>query len=54
MARRRARGESRDFGGALKELMRFSKRYIPAIVIALILGVGGAICQIIGPDYLAI
>ena len=41
-----------DFGGALKELMRFSKRYIPAIVIALILGVGGAICQIIGPDYL--
>lgn len=41
-----------DLGGALKELMRFSRKYIPAIIIALILGVGGAICQIIGPDYL--
>lgn len=41
-----------DFGGALKELMRFSRRYIPAIIVALILGIAGTICQIIGPDYL--
>lgn len=41
-----------DLGGALKDLMRFSRRYIPAIVIALVLGVAGTVCQIIGPDYL--
>ncbi|MDE5640484.1 MAG: ABC transporter ATP-binding protein/permease, partial [Bifidobacterium castoris] len=41
-----------DLGGALKDLMRFSRKYIPAIVVALILGVGGTVCQIIGPDYL--
>lgn len=41
-----------DLGGALKDLMRFSRKYIPAIVVALTLGVGGTVCQIIGPDYL--
>lgn len=41
-----------DLGGALKDLMRFSRKYIPAIVIALILGIAGTVCQIIGPDYL--
>ena len=39
-------------GGALKDLMRFSRRYIPAIIVALVLGVVGTVCQIIGPDYL--
>ncbi|MEE0654427.1 MAG: ABC transporter ATP-binding protein [Bifidobacterium criceti] len=41
-----------DLGGALKDLMHFSRRYIPVIIVALILGVGGTVCQIIGPDYL--
>lgn len=41
-----------DLGGALKDLMRFSRRYIPAIIVALVLGVVGTVCQIIGPDYL--
>ncbi|EFA23208.1 ABC transporter, ATP-binding protein [Bifidobacterium gallicum DSM 20093 = LMG 11596] len=52
----RGRGAAMDkpanFGSAMRQLMTFSKRYIPAIIIALILGVGGTICQIIGPDYL--
>ena len=41
-----------DLGGVLKDLMRFSRRYIPAIIVALVLGVVGTVCQIIGPDYL--
>lgn len=50
--RGRAVEKPADFAGSMKQLIRFSKRYIPAIVIALILGVGSTICQIIGPDYL--
>ena len=45
-------GKADDLGGALKDLMRFSRRYIPAIIVALVLGVVGTVCQIIGPDYL--
>ena len=41
-----------DFGGSISKLIRFAKRYIPAVVIALILGMAGTICQIIGPDKL--
>ena len=41
-----------DFGGAMKKLMRFCRRYIPVIVISLILGAAGTVCQIIGPDKL--
>ncbi len=41
-----------DLGGALKDLMRFRRRYIPAIILALVLGVVGTVCQIIGPEYL--
>ncbi|MEE1295960.1 MAG: ABC transporter ATP-binding protein [Bifidobacterium sp.] len=41
-----------DFGASMKKLAGFSKKYVPAIVIALILGIGGTVCQIIGPDYL--
>ena len=41
-----------DFGGVMKKLMRFCKRYIPVIIIALILGAAGTVCQIVGPDKL--
>ncbi|KFI62015.1 ABC transporter ATP-binding protein [Bifidobacterium cuniculi] len=50
--RGRAVEKPADFAGSMKQLIRFSKRYIPAIVIALILGIGSTVCQIIGPDYL--
>ena len=41
-----------NFGGAMKKLVRFCRRYIPVIVVSLILGAAGTICQIIGPDKL--
>ncbi|HCA74358.1 MAG TPA: ABC transporter, partial [Bifidobacterium sp.] len=41
-----------DFGGVMKKLMRFCRRYIPVIIIALVLGAAGTVCQIVGPDKL--
>ena len=41
-----------NFGGAMKKLVRFCRRYIPVIVVSLILGASGTVCQIIGPDKL--
>ena len=41
-----------NFGGAMKKLVRFCRRYIPVIVVSLILGAAGTVCQIIGPDKL--
>ncbi|RBP99884.1 ABC transporter ATP-binding protein [Bifidobacterium xylocopae] len=41
-----------SFGQAMKQLGRFSKRYIPAVIVAFIFGAVGAACQIIGPDWL--
>lgn len=41
-----------NFGGVMKRLLVFCKRYIPVLIFALILGVIGTICQIIGPDKL--
>ena len=41
-----------NFGGAMKKLVRFCRRYILVIVVSLILGAAGTICQIIGPDKL--
>ena len=55
MGHGRGRGpveKPQDFGGVMKKLMRFCKRYIPVIIIALILGAAGTVCQIIGPDKL--
>ncbi|KFI69032.1 ABC transporter ATP-binding protein [Bifidobacterium merycicum] len=41
-----------NFGGAMKKLVRFCRRYIPVIVVSLILGAAGTVCQIVGPDKL--
>lgn len=49
---RRAIEKPADFGSAMKQLIHFSRRYIPAVIIALIIGMAGTICQIIGPDFL--
>lgn len=45
--------KARDSGKALKELMAYIKPYIPAIVIALILGGVGALFSVIGPDKIS-
>ncbi|MBT1181364.1 ABC transporter ATP-binding protein [Bifidobacterium sp. CP2] len=41
-----------NFGEVMGKLVRFCRRYIPVIVIALVLGAAGTIFQIIGPDQL--
>lgn len=37
---------------ALGKLIVYSKRYLPFIILALILAIGGAVCTIIGPDII--
>lgn len=41
-----------DFSGVMKKLMHFCRHYIPAIIVALVLGAIGTVCQIVGPDKL--
>lgn len=41
-----------DFGAVLGKLVRFCRRYIPVIAVALVLGAIGTVFQIIGPDKL--
>ena len=41
-----------NFGATMGKLVHFCRRYIPVIIIALILGAAGTIFQIIGPDRL--
>ena len=41
-----------DFGAVMGRLVRYCRRYIPVIVIALVLGALGTVFQIIGPDRL--
>ena len=51
----RSRGpveKPKDFGGVMKKLVKFCSRYIPVMILALVLGAAGTVCQIIGPDKL--
>ena len=41
-----------DFGGVMKKLVHFCRHYVPAIIVALVLGAIGTVCQIVGPDKL--
>ncbi|NEG71621.1 ABC transporter ATP-binding protein [Bifidobacterium ramosum] len=41
-----------DFGKTMGKLIHYCRKYIPVIIIALILGAAGTIFQIIGPDKL--
>ena len=41
-----------DFGGVMKKLVHFCRHCIPAIIVALVLGAIGTVCQIVGPDKL--
>lgn len=41
-----------DFGGVMKKLVHFCRHYVPAIIVALVLGAIGTVCQIVCPDKL--
>jgi ATP-binding cassette subfamily B multidrug efflux pump len=42
----------KDFKGTWKKLIKYCKKYIPVVIIALIFAAAGTILQIIGPDKL--
>ena len=50
MGGRRAVEEPHDFGKVMGKLVNYCRNYLPVIIIALILGAAGTVCQIIGPD----
>ncbi len=40
-------------GKSLAKLLRYVKRFLPAIILALLCAGGGAVTQVIGPDYIS-
>ena len=44
--------EPHDFGKVMGKLVNYCRNYLPVIIIALILGAAGTVCQIVGPDKL--
>ena len=42
----------KNFKKSIKKLFGFAKKYLPAIIIAVVLSAGASICSIIGPDKL--
>lgn len=44
---------SKSAGKPLKELLRYCRRYLPAILVSLALGGAGAVFSVIGPDKIA-
>lgn len=44
----------KDFKATMKKLLAYCKKYITAIMIALVAAAGGTILQIIGPDRLKV
>lgn len=50
--RQRAPEQSKDFLGAWKKLLRYCKKFAPAIVTALVCSIGGTALTLIGPDKL--
>lgn len=52
--KRNQKGEkARDFGGTWIKLLRYSKPYLPAVVLALLLACVGAILNLVGPEKLS-
>ncbi|MCL2675359.1 MAG: ABC transporter transmembrane domain-containing protein, partial [Firmicutes bacterium] len=45
--------KAKDFKGTWVKLIKYSKRFMPFIILALVFAAGGAILQIIGPEYLS-
>jgi len=50
----RGAGEkAKSFKGTWAKLIRYCKAFMPVIIIALVMAAGGAVLQIIGPEYLS-
>ena len=47
MGGRRAVEEPHDFGKVMGKLVNYCRNYLPVIIIALILGAAGTVCQIV-------
>ena len=52
MGRRGVGEKSKDFVGTWKKLILYCKKYLPVVVVALVLAMAGSICSLIGPDKL--
>ena len=52
MGGRRAVEKPHDFGKVMGKLVNYCRNYLPVIIVALILGAIGTVCQIVGPDKL--
>ena len=50
--KQRAPEQSKDFVGAWKKLLSYCKKFLPAIIIALVCSIGGTVLTLIGPDKL--
>ena len=50
--KQRAPEQSKDFVGAWKKLLSYCKKFMPAIIIALVCSIGGTVLTLIGPDKL--
>ncbi len=46
-------GKAKNFKETMKKLIAYCKTYVPLIILALVLGMAGAIFNIIGPEYLS-
>lgn len=46
-------GKAKNFKETMKKLIAYCKSYVPLIILALVLGMAGAIFNIIGPEYLS-
>lgn len=44
--------KAKNFTGTWKQIIRYCRKYLPAVIMALVLAMAGAICSLIGPDKL--
>ena len=45
--------KAKDFKGSLAKLLKYNKKYIPVVIVAVILAIVSTVCSIIGPTQLA-
>ena len=50
---RRPAEKSKDFVGTWKKMLLYCKRYLPALVVAILCAIGGTVLTLIGPDKLS-
>ena len=45
--------KAKNFSKAISQLVKYCKRSLPIILVALVLAIGGSVLNVIGPDYLS-